>query len=322
MNAIVIRETGGPAVLRYEDVAEPVLKHGEALVAVEAAGLNFIDTYQRAGAYKVPLPCILGQEGAGTVAAVGAGVDGVRVGDRVAWTGILGSYAERIAVPADRLVVLPSGVTTKQGAAMMLQGMTAHYLACTTYPLKDGDIALVHAGAGGVGLLLTQIAKLRGARVITTVSTDEKARLSANAGADHVVRYTSVDFEEAVKELTGGKGVNVVYDSVGQSTFLKSLACLSPRGMLVLFGQSSGGVAPLDPQALAQKGSLFLTRPTLAHYIATRAELQQRAADLLGWIAGGRLNLRVEFEFALKDTTAAHTALEGRQTTGKVLLLP
>jgi NADPH2:quinone reductase len=322
MKAIVVRETGGPDVLRYEDAADPVPKRAEALIQIEAAGVNYIDTYQRAGTYKLPLPFLLGQEGAGTVVALGPAVEGLNVGDRVAWTSILGSYAERIAVPVERLVRLPASVSAKQGAAMMLQGMTAHYLACSTCPLKSGDTALIHAGAGGVGLLLTQIAKMRGARVITTVSTDEKARLSTAAGADHVVLYTRDDFEAAVRAVTGGKGVDVVYDSVGHSTFLKSLGCLGPRGMLVLFGQSSGSVAPLDPQVLAQKGSLFLTRPTLVHYIATPEELQQRAADLLGWIADGRLNLRIEFEFPLKAAAEAHQALEGRKTTGKVLLIP
>jgi NADPH2:quinone reductase len=322
MKAILVRETGGPEVLKYEDMPEPSPKPGEAVVTINAAGLNFIDTYQRSGTYKVPVPFVLGQEGAGIVSAVGSGVEDLKVGDKVAWTGILGSYAEKIAVPADRLVALPAGFDARQGAAMMLQGMTAHYLACTTYPLKPGDTALVHAGAGGVGLLLTQIAKMRGARVITTVSTDEKARLSEEAGADHVVPYTSVDFEEAVKRLTNGKGVNVVYDSVGQSTFDKSLNCLSPRGMLVLFGQSSGKVSPFDPHVLSAKGSLFLTRPTLVNYIATRSELQQRSSELMGWIATGRLKLRMTFEFLLRDAAEAHRALEGRKTTGKVLLIP
>jgi NADPH:quinone reductase len=322
MKAIRIHQFGGPEVLQYEDVPDPSPKAGEALVKIDAAGVNFIDTYQRSGHYKVPLPTVLGQEGGGTVSAVGAGVTSVKAGDKVAWTGILGSYAEKHVVPAERLVALPAGVTTKQGAAIMLQGMTAHYLACSTYPLKAGDTCLVHAGAGGVGLLLTQIAKLRGARVITTVSTDEKAKLSREAGADHVVMYTSQDFEEEVKKIAGGKGVQVVYDSVGQTTFTKSLSCLAPRGMLVLFGQSSGAVPPFDAQVLAQKGSLFLTRPTLVNYIATREELQQRSSDLFGWIAAGKLRLRMEFEFPLKDAAKAHQALEGRKTTGKVLLIP
>lgn len=322
MKAIRVHQFGGPEVLTFEDVPDPTPKAGEAVVRVDAAGLNFIDTYQRSGAYKIPLPTVLGQEGAGTVTAVGAGVTGVKAGDKVAWTGILGSYAEQIAVPADRLVSLSAGMNTKQGAAMMLQGMTAHYLACTTYPLKSGDTCLVHAGAGGVGLLLTQIAKMRGARVITTVSTEEKAKLSREAGADHVVLYTSQDFEEAVKEVTGGKKVQVVYDSVGKTTLEKSLNCLAPRGMLALFGQSSGAVGPFDPQILAQKGSLFFTRPTLVNYIASREELQQRAGDIVSWISSGKLRLRTEFEFPLREATEAHRALEGRKTTGKVLLIP
>ena len=323
MKAIRIHQFGGPEVLQYEDVPDPSPKAGEALIKIDAAGVNFIDTYQRSGAYKVPLPVTLGQEGGGTVSAVGAGVAaGLKAGDKVAWTGILGSYAESHAVPADRLIALPAGVTTKQGAAIMLQGMTAHYLASTTFPLKSGDTCLVHAGAGGVGLLLTQIAKIRGARVITTVSTDEKAKLSRDAGADHVVMYTSQDFEEEVKKITGGKGVPVVYDSVGQTTFAKSLNCLAPRGMMVLFGQSSGPVPPIDAQILAQKGSLFLTRPTLVNYIATREELQQRSSEIFGWIAAGKLRLRMEFEFPMKDAAKAHQALEGRKTTGKVLLIP
>ncbi len=322
MKAIRIHQFGGPEILHYEEVPDASVKAGEALVEIEAAGVNFIDTYQRSGAYKVPLPTALGQEGGGTVTAVGPGVTTVKAGDKVAWTGILGSYAERIAVPADRLVVLPAGVTTKQGAAIMLQGMTAHYLASSTYPLKAGDTCLVHAGAGGVGLLLTQIAKMRGARVITTVSTDDKAKLSRDAGADNVVLYTKHDFEEAVKQITGGKKVQVVYDSVGKTTFDKSLNCLAPRGMLVLFGQSSGAVPPFDPHALSHHGSLFLTRPTLVNYIATRAELEQRSSDLFGWIAAGKLRVRMEFEFPLKDVAKAHRALEGRQTTGKVLLIP
>jgi NADPH:quinone reductase len=322
VKAIRIHELGGPEVLRYEDVPDPVPKPGEAVVKVEAAGVNFIDIYQRVGVYKLPLPLTLGLEGSGMVTAVGEGVTDVRAGDRVAWTSVPGGYAEFCAVPADRLVVLPPGVTTKQGAAMMLQGLTAHYLAHSTFTLEHEHACLVHAGAGGVGLLLTQIAKLRGARVITTVSTDEKAALSRGAGADLVVIYTRQDFEAEVKQFTGGKGLAVVYDSVGKDTFEKSLNCLSPRGMLVLFGQSSGVVPAVDPQVLSQKGSLFFTRPTLVHYIATREELRQRAADLVAWIAGGKLSLRTEFEFPLKDAAEAHKALAGRKTTGKVLLIP
>ena len=322
MKAIRVHALGGPEVLKYEDVPEPVLQPGEALVRVEAAGVNFIDIYQRMGVYKLQLPVTLGLEGSGTVQSVGEGVSGLKAGDRVAWTSIQGAYAELSAVPADRLVILPAGVTTKQGAAMMLQGMTAHYLACSTYPLKPGDVCLVHAGAGGVGLLLTQVAKLRGARVITTVSTPEKAHLSHDAGADRVVLYQDEDFEAAVKQFTDGRGVQVVYDSVGKTTVGKSINCLSRRGMLVLFGQSSGVVETLDPLVLSQKGSLFFTRPTLVHYIATRAELDERAADLLSWIAGGRLKLRTEFEFVLRDAALAHQALAARRTTGKVLLIP
>ena len=322
MKAIRVHAFGGPEMLRLEEVAAPVPGPGQALVSVEAAGVNYIDTYHRTGAYKVPLPLAIGQEGAGVVTALGPGVSTVRIGDRVAWTGIFGSYAEAVAVPADRLVPLPPGVTTRQGAAAMLQGMTAHYLACSTFPLKPGDTCLVHAGAGGVGLLLTQIAKLRGARVITTVSTEDKAALSRAAGADVVVRYTTENFEAVVRDVTGGRGADVVYDSVGRDTFVKSLDCLAPRGMLVLYGQSSGAVGPFDPQILSAKGSLFLTRPTLVTYIASRSELDARASDVLGWIAAGRLRLRTEFEFPLADAAAAHRALEGRQTTGKVLLIP
>jgi NADPH:quinone reductase len=322
VKAIRVHALGGPEVLTYENVPEPTPRAGEAVVRVEAAGVNFIDIYQRTGVYKLPLPLILGLEGAGTVVVVGSGVTGVSVGDRVAWTSVPGSYAELCAVPADRLVVLPAGVTTRQGAAMMLQGMTAHYLTHSTFKLEPGHTCLVHAGAGGVGLLLTQIAKLRGARTITTVSTDEKAALSRQAGADHVVLYTRQDFEAELKQFTGGQGVVVVYDSVGHDTFTKSLNCLAPRGMLVLFGQSSGVVAAVDPQVLSQKGSLFFTRPTLVHYIATRDELQKRAADLFDWIGNGTLRLRTEFEFPLKDAAEAHQALAGRKTTGKVLLIP
>jgi len=322
VKAIRVHEFGGPDVLKYEDVPAPSPKTGEVLVRIEAAGVNFIDIYQRIAVYKIPLPVTLGQEGAGVVTALGEGVAGIKTGDRVAWTSILGSYAEQIALPADRVVKLPDGVTTRQGAAVMLQGMTAHYLATSTYPLKRGDACLVHAGAGGVGLLLTQIAKLRGATVITTVSTDEKARLSREAGADHVVEYTHEDFEAAVKNLTGGKGLQVVYDSVGQTTYMKSLNCLAPRGLLALFGQSSGVVPPLDPQLLAQRGSLFFTRPTLGNYIATRAELDARASDLFGWIRDGKLRLRMEHDFPLKDAARAQEALAGRKTTGKVLLIP
>jgi len=291
-------------------------------VRVEAAGVNFIDVYHRTGLYKAALPVTLGQEGAGTVVAVAPDVRDVAPGDRVAWAGVFGAYAEQAAVPAHRLVKLPPEISARQGAAAMLQGMTAHYLACTTYPLKSGDACLVHAGAGGVGLLLTQIAKRRGARVITTVSTAAKARLSREAGADETIDYTTQDFESETRRLTGGKGVEVVYDSVGKTTFEKGLASLAPRGMMALFGQSSGPVGPFDPQVLAQRGSLFLTRPSLFHYIASREELVARAGDVLAWVRDGRLKLRLEHDFPLADAAAAHRALEGRATTGKVLLIP
>jgi NADPH2:quinone reductase len=322
MKAIRIHEFGGPEALRFEDVPEPSPKPSEAVVKIDAAGVNFIDIYQRTGIYKLPLPTTLGLEGGGVVTAVGNEVRDVKPGDRVAWTSVPGAYANFAAVPADRLVPLPSSVTTKQGAATMLQGMTAHYLAHSTYPLKAGETCLVHAGAGGVGLLLTQIAKLLGARVITTVSNEEKAALSRGAGADLVIQYTTQDFEAEVKAFTGGKGLPVVYDSVGKSTVEKSINCLAPRGMLVLFGQSSGVVPTIDPQLLSQKGSLFFTRPTLVHYIASRDELLKRAQDLFSWIGAGQLKLRIEFEFPLKDAAAAQTALAGRQTTGKVVLIP
>jgi NADPH:quinone reductase len=322
MKATRIHSFGDPSVLRFEDLPEPVPKPGEAVVKIDAAGVNFIDTYHRTGLYPVSLPLTLGQEAAGTVTAVGDGVTALKAGDRVAWTGVFGSYAQFGAVPAARLVTLPKGVSTKQAAAAMLQGMTAQYLATSTYPLKSGDTALVHAGAGGVGLLLTQIAKMRGARVITTVGSEEKAALSREAGADEVIVYTKEDFEAEAKRLTGGRGVQVVYDSVGKTTFEKSLNSLAPRGLLALFGQSSGPADPINPLVLSQKGSLFLTRPTLVTYVAERAELEQRARDVLGWIESGALKLRMEFEFPLKDAAEAHRALEGRRTTGKILLIP
>jgi NADPH2:quinone reductase len=322
MKAIRVHASGGPEVLKLEDVPEPTPKPGEAIVKIDAAGLNFIDVYQRSGLYKLEMPLTLGLEAGGTVTAIGPGVTDVKVGDKVAYTGVPGAYAEYAAVPAARLVVLPQGVSTKQGAAAMLQGLTAHYLACSTWPLKKGDTCLVHAAAGGVGLLLTQIAKLRGARVIGTVSTDEKAKLAREAGADEVILYTKQDFEVEVKRITGGKGLQVNYDSVGKTTFEKGFNVLAPRGMMVLFGQSSGPVGPLDPGILGAKGSLFLTRPSLVAHVATREELLQRAGDVLGWIRDGKLKLRMEFEFPLKDAAEAHRALEGRRTTGKVLLIP
>ncbi|OLB06670.1 MAG: NADPH:quinone reductase [Gemmatimonadetes bacterium 13_2_20CM_69_27] len=322
MKAIRVHSPGGPEALRYEDVPQPSPAAGDVLVKVEAAGVNYIDVYQRTGMYKVATPFTLGQEAAGVVTAVGPGVSDPKPGDRVAYTSILGAYAEYAVVPADRVVVLPDGVTTRQAAAAMVQGMTAHYLACTTYPLKAGDTCLVHAAAGGVGLLLCQIASRRGARVIGTVSTREKAALARDAGARDVILYTEQDFEAEAKRLTNGLGLQVVYDSVGKTTFEKGLNCLARRGMMVLYGQSSGPVGSFDPQVLNQKGSLFLTRPTIAHYIATRAELVARAGEVLAWVKSGTLKLRIEHEFSLAEAAEAHRALEARKTTGKLLLIP
>lgn len=322
MKAIRIHTPGGPDAMKLEEVAEPQPKAGEAVVKIDAAGLNYIDVYFRTGAYKAELPFTPGMEAGGTVTAVGPGVSEVKVGDKVAYTGVPGAYAQYAAVPSAKLVVLPSGVTTRQGAATMLQGMTAHYLACSTYPLKPGDTCLVHAAAGGVGLLLTQIAKMRGARVIGTVSTEDKAKLAREAGADEVVNYATSDFAAEVKRITGGKLCQVVYDAVGKTTFDKSLDCLAPRGMLALYGQASGPVGPFDLGVLGAKGSLFITRPSLFAYTATREELIQRATETLGWVRDGKLKLRMEFDFALKDAPEAHRALEGRKTTGKVLLIP
>ena len=322
MKAIRVQSPGGPEALRYEDVPQPSPAAGQVLVKVEAAGVNYIDVYQRTGLYKVATPFTLGQEAAGVVTAVGPGVTDPKVGDRVAYTSILGAYAEYAVVPADRVVVLPDGVTARQAAAALLQGMTAHYLACTTYPLKAGDTCLVHAAAGGVGLLLCQIASRRGARVIGTVSTREKAALARDAGARDVILYTEQDFEAEAKRLTNGLGLQVVYDSVGKTTFEKGLNCLTRRGMMVLYGQSSGPIGSFDPQVLSQKGSLFLTRPTLAHYITTRAELVARAGEVLSWVKSGTLKVRIEHEFSLAETAEAHRALEARKTTGKLLLIP
>jgi NADPH2:quinone reductase len=322
MRAIRVHEFGGPEAMRLEELPTPKPGDGQALVRIEAAGLNYIDTYQRTGAYKNPLPYGLGLEGAGVVEAVGPGVTTVRAGDRVAWTGVPGSYATHNAVPADRLVTLPAGVDSRAGASAMLQGMTAHYLAHSTYPLKPGDACLVHAAAGGVGLLLCQMARRAGARVIGTVSTEEKANLAREAGAHEVILYSRQDFEAEVKRLTGGKGLQVVYDAVGKDTFDKSLNCLAMRGYMVLYGAASGPVAPLDPQVLNAKGSLFLTRPSLFHYIATRDDLVRRAGEVLGWIQKGELKLRIGATFPLAEAAQAHRDLEGRKTTGKVLLIP
>jgi NADPH:quinone reductase len=300
----------------------PQPKANEAVVKLAASGVNFIDVYHREGRYKVPLPFVLGQEGAGVVTAVGADVKGVKSGDRVAWTGLMGGYAEYAAIPADRLVTVPAGVSDRQAAAVMLQGMTAHYLAHDTYRLKRGETALIHAAAGGVGLLLVQIAHHIGARVLATVSTEEKAKLAREAGADEIIFYTQSDFEAETKRLTEGKGVDVVYDSVGKTTFDKSLNILRPRGMMVLFGGSSGAVPPFDPITLTAKGSLFLTRPSLGNYIASREELMERSSAVFGMIAAGKLKLRIEHTYPLAEAARAHGELEGRKTTGKLLLIP
>ena len=322
MKAIQVKQPGGPEVLELVDVPVPETKANEAVVKLAASGVNFIDVYQREGRYKVPLPFVLGQEGAGVVTAVGSNATSVKPGDRVAWTGLLGGYAEYAAVPAERLVAIPAGVTDQQAAAAMLQGMTAHYLCHDTYPLRRGDIALVHAAAGGVGLLLVQMAHNIGARVLATVSTEEKAKLAREAGADEIILYTKSDFEVETRRLTNGQGVHVVYDSVGKTTFEKGLNVLRPRGMMVLFGGSSGAVPPFDLIALSQKGSLYVTRPTLVNYIATREELMSRSGAVFAMISSGKLRLRIAHTYPLAEAQRAHRDLEGRKTTGKLLLLP
>ena len=322
MKAIRVHEFGGVQVLRYEDVAVPEPGRGEARVKVQAIGVNFIDVYQRIGLYKPPLPFTEGQEAAGVVDAVGADVTEVKIGDRVAYTSAQGSYAEYAVVPAWRLVPVPEGVSAQQAAAVLLQGLTAHYLAYSTYPIQRGDTVLVHAAAGGLGLLLVQVAKLRGARVLGTVSTEEKARAAKQAGADEIIMYTQQDFETEVKRLTDGKGVEAVYDSVGKTTFDKSLNCLKRRGYMVLCGASSGAVPPFDPQILNGKGSLFLTRPTLVHYTANRAELLERANDLFQWMHAGKLSVKIDKSFPLAQTADAHNHLESRKVIGKVVLTP
>ena len=322
MKAVRVHEFGGAEVLTYEEVDDPQPASGQALVKVEASGLNYIDTYQRSGAYPVELPCTLGMEAAGTVSAVGEGVSAVAVGDRIAYAGTLGAYAEQACVDADSLVPLPAGVDFEIGAAALLQGMTAHYLSHSTYELGEGHTALVHAAAGGVGLLLVQMAKRRGARVIGTVSTAAKEEMARNAGADEIIRYTEVDFEAEVQRLTADDGVHVVYDSVGKTTFEKSLNVLRPRGYLVLFGASSGAVGPFDLQILNSKGSLFVTRPTMAHYLQSRDELLARSGDVLGWIGSGEMSLHIGERYSLAEAAEAHRALQGRKTTGKVILLP
>jgi len=322
VKAIRVYQYGAPETLTMENLPVPEPGKGEAVVRLEAIGVNFIDIYQRMGLYRSSLPFTPGNEGAGVVVETGPGVGEVSAGERVAYAGALGSYAEVAVVPAWRLVKIPDGMDVGLAAAAMLQGMTAHYLTYSTYPLKPGDACLVHAAAGGVGHLLTQVARRRGARVIGTVSTKEKAELARSFGADEVILYTEQDFESEVKRLTGGKGVQVVYDSVGQTTFEKSLNCLAPRGYLALYGQSSGPVPPFDPQILNTKGGLFLTRPSLAQYTATREELLWRANDVLGWAATGELKVRIDARFPLSEAAEAHRQLSGRKTTGKILLLP
>jgi len=322
MKATRVQSPGGQDVLKYEEVPEPKPGPGQVLVKLHAIGVNFIDVYHRTGLYKLPLPFTPGMEGAGVVESVGEGVTEAQVGDRVAYAMAVGAYAELAVVPSRQLVKIPPSMDFSSAAAAMLQGMTAHYLTHSTYAIQPGDTILVHAAAGGAGLLITQMAKRRRARVIGTVSTEEKARLARSAGVDEVILYSEVDFEAEVRRLTEGKGLPVVYDSVGKTTFEKSLNCLRPRGMMVLFGQSSGAVPPMDPGILAAKGSLYLTRPSLAHYSATREELLSRAGDVLDWVSKGELKLRIERTFALSDAAEAHRELESRRTTGKLLIIP
>ncbi len=322
MKAVQVATTGGPEVLKLVDLPIPEPKPHEAVVQIKAAGVNFIDVYYREGRYPAALPFIVGQEAAGVVISIGRDVDTIKSGDRVAYTGVQGSYAEYAAVPADRLVKIPDQLDFTQAAACMLQGMTAHYLTHSTYPIKRGDTALIHAAAGGVGLLLVQMAKNLGAYVIGTAGSEEKARLAGEAGADEVIIYTEQDFETETRRLTDGKGVHVVYDGVGKTTFEKDLNVLRPRGYLVLFGGASGPVPPFDLMKLTQKGSLFITRPSLAHYIATREELEQRSGDVMDMIMRGDLKLRIYKMYPLTEAEQAHRDLERRKTTGKLLLIP
>ena len=322
MKAIQITEFGGPEVMQYVEIPVPSPGPNDVLIQLEASGINFIDIYQRNGQYEVDLPYVLGLEGAGVVKEVGSNVVAFSIGDFVAYSGVPGSYAEYILAPADRLVQLPEGLKVQEGAAAMVQGMTAHYLAFSTYPLKQGNSCLIHAAAGGVGLLLVQMARQCGARVIGTVSSEEKAILAKEAGADNIILYTEKDFEKEVRRITDGKGVDVVYDSVGKSTFEKSLKSLSPRGYMVLYGQSSGPAPPIDPQVLNKMGSLFLTRPSLFHYTSDRSSVKRRAGEVLHWVLSGKLRLRIKHTFTLSHASEAHRSLEGRKTTGKVLLIP
>jgi NADPH2:quinone reductase len=322
MKEIVVEHFGGPEVMHLRERETPTPGQGQVLVRQEAIGVNFIDVYRRTGLYSVPLPSVPGMEGAGTVEAVGQDVRSLRIGDRVAYANTPGTYAEAVLVPADGAVRLPARISFQQAAAAMLQGMTAHYLALETYPVKKGDTVLVHAAAGGVGLLLVQVARMRGARVIATVSTQEKAELARKAGAEEIILYSEKDFSVEVKRITAGTGVKAVYDSVGATTFLKSLDCLAPRGMMVSFGQSSGKVEAMEPGLLSAKGSLYLTRPTLGHYIADPASLQRKAREVLQWVASGKLRLRIGATFPLAEAAEAHRQLQGRNTTGKLLLNP
>jgi NADPH:quinone reductase len=321
MKAVLIEQFGGPDALKIEDVPEPEPRNGQALVRLEAIGVNFIDIYHRTGLYPNPLPFTPGSEGAGIVEAVGPGVGEVKIGDRVAYAMGVGSYAEKALVPAWRLVRLPDSISTEYGAAVMLQGMTVHYLVRGSFAIQKGDSALVHAAAGGVGLLLVQIAKHLGAFVIGTVSTEEKAQLARRAGADEIIFYTKQNFLEETRRITAGKGVSVVYDSVGQSTFERSMECLKPRGYLVLFGQTSGPVSPFSPSLLS-KGSYFLTRPSLGHYTATREELLNRANEVFEWVKSGAMKIRIDQAYPLEKASEAHQRLESRASTGKILLLP
>lgn len=322
MNAVVIHENGGPEKMIFSEVAEPTPAEDQVVVDIEAAGVNFIDTYQRSGLYKMDLPFTPGLEGGGTIVDIGDGVHHWGVGDRVAWASGIGSYAQKVAVSQDALVGIPSGVTTDTAAAVMLQGLTAHYLATDTFPLRPDFTCLIHAGAGGVGLLLTQIARIKGAQVVTTVSTQEKAELSRRAGAHHVVLYNQTDFAAEIESLLGPHAIDVVYDGVGAATFNKGLEVLKARGMMVTFGNASGPVPEISPLVLSQKGSLFLTRPTLRDHIATPDELRRRSEDLFGWVSGGEISVTIGSTFGLDRAAEAHRALEGRATTGKVLLKP
>lgn len=322
MKAIRISKHGGPEVLTFDDIDVPKPGEGQVRITIEAAGVNFIDTYHRTGLYPLELPLTLGLEGAGTVNAVGSGVSDLSEGDRVAWKSVAGSYAEQVVANEADVVKIPTEVSTKAAAAVMLQGLTAHYLSNSTYPIQTGDTCLIHAAAGGVGLLLVQMAKMRGARVFGTTSTKEKAALARGAGADDIILYTEQDFETEVKRLTDGQGLDVVYDSVAKTTWEKSINCLKPRGYMVFFGNASGPVPPIDPLLLSQKGSIFLTRPTLNSYTLTQEEYLNRTNDVMGWIQEGKLDVRIGEEHPLEQAGQAHTRLEGRHTTGKVLLIP